>query len=342
MAQSGSHLTRNIFIILLVLVLLSGAGYFYVRHQELYPNTDDAYVHAKILYVAPQVSGKLIKVNAADFQHVASGDLLVQIDPAPYLAQYKQAKAAYEVATQNNLATNDAILAASANIQAASARLVDVQQSYERTMDLVKKGLLPKQQGDDIKAKLAQAQTAVIASRAKMKQLITAQGAKGDEAPQVKQAAAALTQASLNLSYSNVFAAHDGVLGKIQVHQGSVVAAGQSLMPLVEDNTFWVAANFKETDVGHLKPNMKATIVLDMYPTITFNGVVQAISPASGSSFSLLPQENATGNWVKVPQRFPVRIALEQNAKHPQLRVGSTASVTIDTQKLVDTQSKGH
>lgn len=340
MAQSDSHLGRNLFIFAIVLAILFGAGYFYIRHQRLYPNTDDAYVHAKILYIAPQVSGKLTKVNASDFQHVAAGDLLVQIDAAPYIAQYKQAKAVYETATQNNLATNDAILAASANIQGASAKLIDVQQSYERTIDLVKKGLLPKQQGDDVKAQLAQAQTAVIAARAKMKQLITTQGAKGDKAPQVKQAIAALTQASLNLSYTNVFAAHDGILGKVKVHSGSVVTAGQSLMPLIEDNTFWVAANFKETDIGRLKEGMQASIVLDMYPDTTFKGEVQAISPASGSSFSLLPPENATGNWVKVPQRFPVRIELEKNADHPQLRVGATASVTIDTQKLVISQPK--
>lgn len=337
MTPSGSHLTRNILIFAVLAIILIGAGYFYVKHQELYPDTEDAYVHAKILYVAPQISGKLVNVNVSNYQHVNAGDVLVQIDPAPYQTQYQQAKAIYEAATQNNKATDDAILAASANVQSASAQLIDVQQTYHRIMDLVQKKLLPTQQGDDVKAKLAQAENAVAAARAKMSQLITAQGAKGDQAPQVKQAAAALSRATLDLSYTNVVAAHDGTLGKVSVHAGSVVAAGQAMMPLIEDNTFWVSANYKETDVGRLKVGMSASIELDMYPDINFSGKVTAISPASGSSFSLLPQENATGNWVKVPQRFPVKIAIYPSAKQPPLRVGATASVTVNTQSI-DTQ----
>ncbi len=338
MTQAGSKIARNLLVLALLAALLATAGYFYIKHQEQYPSTEDAYVHANVLYVAPQISGEVIRVNVENYQHVNAGDLLVEINPAPYQAAYEQAKAAYEVATQENKATDDAILAASANVNSTVAQLTDVQLNYRRTMDLVSKGLLPQQQGDDIKAQLAAAQTAVEAARAKMSQLITQQGAKGDEAPQVKQAAAALSKATLDLSYTHISAPHSGNLGKVSVRPGSVVAPGTAMVPLVEDKTFWVEANYKENAVGKLKPGMKADIVLDMYPHVTYEGQVIAISPASGSSFSLLPPENATGNWVKVPQRFPVSISIQTVAGEPALRVGASAEVTVDT--LPGTSSK--
>ncbi|HIF9316512.1 HlyD family secretion protein [Photobacterium damselae] len=338
MNETKSHFARNLIVTGLIAAGLATAGYFYVKHQEEYPSTDDAYVHANIVYVAPQVSGKVISSNVADYQTVSKGDLLVQIDPAPYQAQLDEAKAAYELATQNNAATDDAILAASANVKTAMAQLSDAQSTYRRIKDLVNKKLYPQQELDDAKAKLSTAENNVEAARANMSQLIKSQGAKGKDAPEVKKAAAALSQASLSLSYTNIFADHDGKLGKVSVHPGSVVAPGQALMPLVEANTYWVQANFKEDQVGRMHIGMPATIELDLYPNIDFHGTIAAISPASGSSFSLLPPENATGNWVKVPQRFPVLIELnneQENKAHP-LRVGASATVTVDTLAKTD------
>jgi membrane fusion protein (multidrug efflux system) len=331
MESTKTHKIRNSIILILVIAGLAAAGYFYVKHQEAYPSTDDSYVHANILYIAPQISGRLDTVNVKDFQQVDQGDIIAQINPAPYQAQYDRAQAAYEAATQNNAATNDAILAASASIRSASAQLIDIQQKYNRTITLVRRGVLPAQTGDDVKAELAGAKNNLDAARAKMSQLVKEQGAKGKESPQVKQAAAMLTQAALNLSYTNIEAASSGTLGKVSVHPGSVVAPGQALMPLVEAHSYWIQANFKEDDLEHIKIGMPANIVIDMYPNITFHGTVQSISPASGSSFSLLPPENATGNWVKVSQRFPIRIEVDLTKNDPALRVGASATVTIDT-----------
>ncbi|MGF1725075.1 efflux RND transporter periplasmic adaptor subunit [Photobacterium nomapromontoriensis] len=338
MKETSPHFIRNLCISGLMAALLVAAGYFYVRHQNQYPSTDDAYVHANIVYIAPQVSGKVIETNVVDYQAVNKGDLLVKLDPAPYQAKLDEAQAAYELATQNNEATDDAILAASANVKTAMATLEDAQSTYRRIKELVGQKLLPQQQLDDATAKLSSAENGVEAARANMSQLIKAQGAKGTAAPEVKKAAAALSSASLSLSYTNIFADHDGSLGKVSVHAGSVVAPGQALMPLVVANSFWVQANFKEDQTGLLKVGMPATIELDLYPDVQFHGAVDAISPASGSSFSLLPPENATGNWVKVPQRFPVLIRLNKNqdsAAHP-LRVGASSTVTVDTLTLTD------
>ncbi|WP_434361148.1 HlyD family secretion protein [Parasalinivibrio latis] len=331
MSTKTSSSLKNGLLLLVVIAVLGVSAYFYIRHQEKYPSTDDAYIHANILYVAPQISGQLTSVTVSDYQAVDKGDVLARIDPAPYRARLDQAQAAYELATQANKASDDAIIAASADIRSAMAQLEDVQQKYHRTMTLVNKGIMPKQAGDDAKAQLASAKNNLDASRARMSQLVKEQGAKGTAAPQVKQAAAALSEAALNLSYTEIVAPDSGVLGKVNVRPGSVVAPGQSLMPLVESDTFWVQANFKEDDLEHIRSGMPADVVLDMYPDTTFVGYVEAISPASGSSFSLLPPENATGNWVKVPQRFPVRIALKQKEDEPQLRVGASSTVVVDT-----------
>ncbi len=335
----------RVIITLLVLSLLITAGFYYVRYQEIYPSTDDAYIHGNILYVSPQISGQITSVEIKDYQHVEKGQLIAQIDPALYQARLDQARAAYEKVSSANNAVNDAIIAATAEMKGAEANLKDIQTKYQRQIALVKQGVLSKQVGDDVKAELNVAKNKLDATRANINQLMEEQGAKGDEAPAVKEAAAVLAEASINLSYTQIVAAISGQVGKVNLQKGSVVRAGQALMPLVQKNSFWVQANYKGKDVGRFKPGMKAKIALDMYPELRLIGEVVAVSPASGASFSLLPPENATGNWVKVPQRFPVRIHLleiknNKNRKSEKidnfqgLRVGSNASVTIDTHSL--------
>ncbi|CZF80248.1 MULTISPECIES: HlyD family secretion protein [Grimontia] len=337
MTEKKAFPIKNLVILAGIAAILVIAAYFYIRHQEQYPSTDDAYIHGNILYIAPQISGQLTEVNVVDFDHVDQGQVIARINPAPYQARVEQAKAAYESAVAANKATSDAIVGASAQIQSASAQLNDVEEKYRRNMALVERGVLPKQSGDDLKAELAAAKNNLDAARARMSQLISEQGASGTEAPAVRQAAAALSEASLNLSYTTIIAPTSGTLGDVKVRPGSVVAPGQSLMPMIEDNSFWVEANYKEDALGYIQQEMTASIVLDMYSDVTFKGVVQAISPASGTSFSLLPPENATGNWVKVPQRFPVRLTITRDADEPALRVGASATVTIDT--LVKTKA---
>lgn len=321
---------RNSFIFIFILLAVVISGYEYIRYQEKYPTTDDAYIHGNILYIAPQISGKLDKVNVIDFQHVDKGMLIASISPGIYQARLAQAKAAFENAGSVNKATSDAISGASAQIRAATAQLSDIQEKYRRNMALVERGVLSKQAGDDLKSELAAAKNNLDLTRSHMQQLINEQGSSGKDAPAVKQAAAALTEAALNLSYTQIVAEVSGILGKVKVHPGSVVSPGQAMMPLIEDNSFWVQANYKESALKYIRPAMTVKIVLDMYPDSVFSGEVVAISPASGSSFSLLPPENATGNWVKVPQRFPIRLSINNQPNQPQLRVGSSATVTID------------
>lgn len=324
----------NYFHILLYLIIFSClifAGFKYVQYQENYPSTDDAYVHGHIIYIAPQINGQITHVYVDDFEFVTQGQKIAKINPASYQAIYDQANAKLAQVTASNLSVNDAIEAANAQVQSASANLNDIQKKYDREIKLVKSGVLSKQTGDDLRAELTNAKNELNAAQAKVNQLITEQGATGQAAPVVKEAMAALTQANLNLSYTDIYAPVSGRLGKVSIQEGSIVIAGQALMPLVEANSFWIQANYKENAIGKIAPGMSAKVTLDMYPDMTFEGKVDAISPASGSSFSLLPPENATGNWVKVPQRFPVRLSFVVPHNGPEIRVGSSGTVKIDS-----------
>ncbi|CAM3752689.1 HlyD family secretion protein [Parendozoicomonas haliclonae] len=320
-------------IALVVIIILIGGGYFYYEHEEKYPSTDDAYVHGNIIFVAAQVGGRLKEVEARNYQFVHKGEILFQIDPAPYQAQVQRSKAALQLTSQENEADSSGILAASEELIAATASLKDTQLTYKRTMELVADGDLPAQSADNERAALANAEANVSAAKDHMAQLVAEQGAKGAQAPAVQEAAAALLQATLNLSYTNIPAPKDGQLGVVSVHIGSVINQSQALTPLVQADSFWVAANYKESDLQRIRLGMPASITLDMYPDQPFKGHVSDISPASGSSFSLLPPENASGNWVKVTQRFPVSIQFDpgsDTSNHP-LRVGASSTVTINT-----------
>lgn len=352
MEKQGSSLKRIITVLLFVAALIT-AAFYYVRYQNIYPSTDDAYVHGQILYIASQVSGQIDSVKITDYQYVNKGQLIAEIDPALYQAKLDEATAAYQKVSSANNAIGDAITAATAEMKAAEANLADVQEKYKREMNLVKKGVLTKQTGDDVKAALNVAKNKLDAARANISQLIEKQGASGDEAPAVKEAAAVLAQAAINLSYTQIVAPVSGQVGKVSIQNGTVVMAGQALFPLVQSDSFWVQANYKGKDVGKIKPGMKANIQLIMYPNMQLKGEVAAISPASGSSFSLLPPENATGNWVQVPQRFPVRIrllgvknkktkSLQSLDEFKELRVGSNASVTIDTRQFFHAKKKAN
>ncbi|BCG16097.1 efflux transporter, RND family, MFP subunit [Vibrio parahaemolyticus 861] len=309
--------------------------YWSWQYSDSHPSTEDAYVRAKILSVAPQVKGQVVSVDVKDFQSVNKGDLLLKIDSRPYLLAVKQAKAAYQLAVQQHDVADKQVTEAVAGLDAARSNLTEAQVEYKRTDSLVKRKLASDQDLDTAKNKLANAQASLEQARATVEKAIANRGEEGAEAAVVQQAAAQLAQAELNLSYTDITSPVDGIAGEINTHVGSVVSVGQTLFPVILKDSYWVRANFKETDLTHIKPGMHADVVIDMYPDVVWKATVEQLSPASGTSFSLMPPENATGNWVKIKQRFPVRLALEVPADAPQLRVGASSEVTIDLQSSV-------
>ncbi|CAE6941235.1 COG1566 Multidrug resistance efflux pump [Vibrio sp. B1ASS3] len=327
-SSSKSKLTKILF--LLVCAIGFGAMYWSWQYSDSHPSTEDSYVRAKILSVAPQVQGQVISVEAKDFQVVNKGDLLLKIDSRPYLLAVKQAKAAYQLAVQQHDVADKQVTEAVAGLDAARSNLTEAQLEYKRTNSLVKRKLASDQDLDTAKNKLANAQASLEQARATVEKAIANRGEEGAEAAVVQQAAAQLAQAELNLSYTDITSPVDGIAGEINTHTGSVVGIGQTLFPVIVKDSYWVRANFKETDLTHIKAGMHAEVVIDMYPDVVWDAKVEELSPASGTSFSLMPPENATGNWVKIKQRFPVRLTLEVPEGAPQLRVGASSEVTVD------------
>ncbi|EHD1695780.1 HlyD family secretion protein [Vibrio vulnificus] len=329
-SKSKSKLTKTLF--LAACAIASGAMYLSWQYSDSHPSTEDAYVRAKILSVAPQVQGQVVTVEAKDFQAVNKGDLLLKIDARPYLLAVKQAKAAYQLAVQQHDVADKQVTEAVAGLDAARSNLTEAQLEYKRIDSLVARKLASAQDLDTAKNKLANAQASLEQARASVEKAIANRGEEGAEAAVVQQAAAQLAQAELNLSYTDITSPVDGIAGEINTHVGSVVSVGQTLFPVIIKDSYWVRANFKETDLTHIKPGMEAEVVIDMYPDRVWKATVEELSPASGTSFSLMPSENATGNWVKIKQRFPVRLALNVPKDAPQLRVGASTEVTVDLQ----------
>ncbi|EOY4514036.1 HlyD family secretion protein [Vibrio vulnificus] len=329
-SKSKSKLTKTLF--LAACAIASGAMYLSWQYSDSHPSTEDAYVRAKILSVAPQVQGQVVTVEAKDFQAVNKGDLLLKIDARPYLLAVKQAKAAYQLAVQQHDVADKQVTEALAGLDAARSNLTEAQLEYKRIDSLVARKLASAQDLDTAKNKLANAQASLEQARASVEKAIANRGEEGAEAAVVQQAAAQLAQAELNLSYTDITSPVDGIAGEINTHVGSVVSVGQTLFPVIIKDSYWVRANFKETDLTHIKPGMEAEVVIDMYPDRVWKATVEELSPASGTSFSLMPPENATGNWVKIKQRFPVRLALSVPKDAPQLRVGASTEVTVDLQ----------
>ena len=327
-SSSKSKLSKILFLI--VCAIGFGAMYWSWQYSDSHPSTEDAYIRAKILSVAPQVQGQVISVEAKDFQVVNKGDLLLKIDSRPYLLAVKQAKAAYQLAVQQHDVADKQVTEAVAGLDAARSNLTEAQLEYKRTNSLVKRKLASDQDLDTAKNKLANAQASLEQARATVEKAIANRGEEGAEAAVVQQAAAQLAQAELNLSYTDITSPVDGIAGEINTHTGSVVGIGQTLFPVIVKDSYWVRANFKETDLTHIKAGMHAEVVIDMYPDVVWDAKVEELSPASGTSFSLMPPENATGNWVKIKQRFPVRLTLEVPEGAPQLRVGASSEVTVD------------
>ncbi len=315
----------------LVVVILGVGTYFYYDYREHHPWTDNAYVQANVVNVAPRVSGQVIQTPAQDQQLVQQDQLLFAIDPVPYRLQVEQAAANLDQTAQMVNAAKAAVAAAEAEVKAQQVQYDNAHLHAERTLRLAMSNFVSQSAADDSQSALKGAQASVNLAQARLQQARQQLGTPGDNNERIRQARAALHQAQLNLSYTEIKSPCFGRLSGYKVQPGQQVQMGQPLFALVCEDKFWVYANFKETQMDRIRPGQQATIKVDMYPGQEFHGVVQNIDPASGTAFSLLPPQNATGNWVKVTQRVPVRILVTDPKREYPLRVQTSGEVTIDT-----------
>ena len=297
--------------IALVLALLVCAYLFYESHFQ---STDDAYVEADIIQVTPKVAGHIIESYIQDNQEVKKGDIVAKIDDEVYLEKYNQAKANYEKALYNQKNAKAALTARDSEVKLAKLDL-------ERYQALFKEGAVSKQVLD-------RAQTnydAAMAGYTKAKEDIFSTGTNVADAD-LKSLEAIMNQAKLNLEYTSVVAPNTGVVTNRRIEKGSYVAPGAPLFAIVPDKV-WIVANFKENQVGEMKPGQSVEIKIDAYKNKTFKGKVDSIQRASGAKSSLFPPENAVGSFVKIVQRIPVKIVFDEEIDKSKYTIVSGMSV---------------
>jgi membrane fusion protein (multidrug efflux system) len=291
----------------LAALLCLAAGSYWLLSLRGRERTDDAFVEGHVVFLSARVPGHVVEVLVDDNQRVRSGQPLVRLDRADFEARLAHARADLDAATNRMAQTSAAAEAAASQVRAASVRLRHAEQDLARTRELVDQRAAA-QSGLD--AALASRDAAAAELRAAQQREQAERATLVSEAP-VRQAEAALREAELALGYTTVVAPFDGIVGKKGVETGANVAAGQPLVALAADSGNWVIANFKETQIGRMRAGDPAEIRVDAFPQHAWRGHVESISPATGAKYALLPPDNATGNFTKVVQRVPVKIAID-------------------------------
>ena len=326
---------------LVLLLALAGAGYIYLNYSAHFESTDDAFIAARQFAVSPKVSGYITAVPVTDNQHVSAGGVIAQIDQRDYrtaLAQAEGQVASAQAGIENidaQTTVQQAQIAANqAQVNQAQAALVFAQQEAARFGDLAKTGAGTVETAQQYASQLRQQEAAVASSQATLKlaqQQLEALKAQRDSAvASLTQAQAQRDQAQLNLSYTTVTAAQAGRLVSLSAAIGQFAQAGTNLTMFVPDE-IWVTANFKETQLRAMRPGQPATLEIDAYPDHLVHGHVASVQPGSGTAFSLLPAENATGNYVKIVQRVPVKIILDNPPSDVALGPGMSVVPSVRT-----------
>lgn len=328
----GRNWFRTILMLIVPVLLLLAGGYYWVTSGGSV-STDDAQVKQDIVSVSPQVNGQVVQVFARNGSQVKRGDILFRIDSQPYRVALEQAQAQLSTAQLQTHVLRTTAAGTGGDITGSEANLAIKQNALGRQQALLKKGFTTRADYEDALNEVRTAETQLADARARAANA-TAAVAPGEQ-PQIAQARAAVDKARLDLERTNVRAPMNGVIenaDKLQVGQMAVIGVG--MVSLVHSTTAWVEANFKEKDVGRMVPNQRATIEVDAYPGQKFEAHVQSVGAGTGSEFSLLPAQNANGNWVKVTQRVPVRIAFNGNPSKPMIAgLSVTAKVYFDKAK---------
>lgn len=315
-------------------VLMVGGGMYLVGGR--YISTDNAYTKADIVSVAPEISGPIVSVAVKDNQAVKKGDLLFTIDPKPYqialdLTQANLASARTEIAGLKAQYAQSA-----ADLKAAAADRVWAQKNYDRLHSLQAKNsaAVSPTEMDKMTHDLETASQHIAALQEQQARILAAlegdANMPAENYAKVRAAQAAVDTAKLNLDRTVVRAPQDGIVGPAP-HGGDYAHAQVPSMNVVSDTGTWIEANYKETDLTRMHPGQPVSIAIDTYPGYKWTGRVDSISPASEAEFSILPAQNATGNWVKVVQRIPVRVSIEHKPGEPPIRGGMSAEVSVDT-----------
>jgi membrane fusion protein, multidrug efflux system len=328
------RLRRPLLILFPVILAVFGTAYYLA--EEPYVSTDDAFVRAAKESVNARVAGQVVEIAVADNQRVKRGQLLFQIDPQPYRIAIDQAEARLGTARLQIDELKATYRQQLAELQSASNTAEFDQREYARRKALVTDGWTPHEVFDqaDMNIKVARQHIAAVAQQ--IANTVAALDGDPDIAidrhPSVRAAKAQLDQARLDLSNATVMAPDDGIVARVDDLQvGDYVNPGAAVFSMMSSRRIWIEANFRETGLTHMRPGQAAVIDVDAYPGRTFKAHVVSMSPGTGSDFAVLPPENATGNWVKVVQRLPVRLELDRIDPNQPLFSGISVTVRVDT-----------
>jgi membrane fusion protein (multidrug efflux system) len=328
----GRGSLKTIVMLIVPAILIAIGAYWWLTSGGSV-STDDAQIRQDIVSVSPQVNGQVVEVRVRNGAKVKRGDVLFRIDPQPYQVALEQAQAALAAAQLQTQVLRTTAAGTGGDITGAQANLAIKQNALGRQSALLKRGFTTKADYEDALNEVRAAETQLADARARAANASAAVSSNGEQ-PQVAQARAAVDKARLDLSRTEVKAPMDGIVenaDKLQVGQMAVTGVG--MISLVHSTTAWVEANFKEKDVGRMVPGQRASIEVDAYPGKKFDAHVQSVGAGTGSEFSLLPAQNANGNWVKVTQRVPVRISFDGHPSQPLIAgLSVTATVYFDDQ----------
>ncbi|GFO66762.1 RND transporter [Geomonas limicola] len=333
-------------IILLVIIIC--AGVFGARQwvkSKTHIETDNAFVESHVHSISSRVPALVKKVAVVDNQFVHKGDLLVELDASDYQAKLRTAAASLEMAKNETSGDYAQVESARANVGLAAAKLDQAKLDLSRGEALFAKEVIPKEQLDRLQTakRVAELQLKEAQESERRAQALIGMSGNGSKDARIAQKKGELDTASLNLSYTRVVAPSDGYVTRKSVEPGNYIQPGQALMALVTLEDSWITANYKESQLTDVRPGQKVEFTVDSYPGRTFTGYVESIMAGTGAAFSLLPPENATGNYVKVIQRIPVRIAIDKNSDPTHLlRVGMSVVPTILTGKKYQDVIKGY
>lgn len=327
------HLKRLILLVVVPLIAALVVGVVYLKGGR-YVETDNAYIKADKVPVSAEVSGTVTEVLVDENQSVNAGQPLFRLDPAPFQVAVAKAEAKLAQVRTDLAALKASYREKQAEIALARTKYAFSQKDQRRQADLVARNFISASRFDDAKQSTDLAEQQISALDQSLKRIAETLGGSVDSPverhPSYRVALAELEQARLDLARAEVRAPLPGIVSK-PPKPGQYVAAGSIALALVVNGNLWVEANFTETDLTYAHPGQPVTLRVDTYPDAAWKGVVESLSPATGAEFSVIPAQNATGNWVKIAQRVPVRIKIEAAPTMPQLRAGLSTTVEIDT-----------
>jgi membrane fusion protein (multidrug efflux system) len=327
-------LVRFVFIVV-VPVAVALAGLYIYSHGGERVETENAYVKADIIAVSSELDGRVSNVEVEDNQYVEKGALLFGLEHAGYEVKQRRANAQMDMVRTEVQSLKAEYRATMLEKREATQRIAYLAKQLERQKTLMKHGMGRADQFDEAQHNLDVARVRLASVEERINRALA--GLLGnpylpaEKHPRYLEAEAAYDEAGLGLADSNIYAPASGIISNMKLQAGEYVDTGVPIFSIIVSDTLWVEANFKETQLTWMREGQRAYVVADAYPDFDWPGIVTAIAPATGAEFAVLPPQNATGNWVKVVQRIPVHIQVQQPAGMPRLRAGMTVTVGVDT-----------